>query len=353
MIVGTDPAVVTSPVPREVWASLARSDPAASVSQSLAWRDCVFADGRYRDVSRLYTFDSGEQVVVPMARPGRMLRGISVNSSWPRAWGTGGPICLGGRIGAGQAKMILEDLASLKGLAAEIQLGPSADRSWLGAAERFTVEESGSHILDLQGGFGQVWQHSFRGSARTAIRKAERSGLDVEVGQSGRLLDVFWDLYEESIRRWSQGQHEPLWLTRWRTARATSPSMLATVARHFGQDFSLWLARSAGEPAAAIIVLRAGLYAKYWRGAMHKDLASKVRANEFLHRLAIEEACRDGYRFYDMGRSRPGSTLATFKEKLGGTPQCGHTLRRERLPVSAGAQLARGIVKRAIGFRDV
>jgi lipid II:glycine glycyltransferase (peptidoglycan interpeptide bridge formation enzyme) len=129
--------------------------------------------------------------------------------------------------------------------------------------------------------------------------------------------------------------------------------MLATVARQFGADFHLLVARSAGEPVAAIIVLRAGRYAKYWRGAMNKDLANKVRANEFLHRLAIEQACSDGYSFYDLGRSRPGSALAAFKEKLGGTPQLGHTLRTERLPVSAGAHLARDLVKRAIRFHDV
>jgi hypothetical protein len=45
--------VVTSPVPREVWDSLLRSDPGAVVTQSLAWRDAVFNDGRYRDVIRL------------------------------------------------------------------------------------------------------------------------------------------------------------------------------------------------------------------------------------------------------------------------------------------------------------
>jgi hypothetical protein len=101
---------------------------------------------------------------------------------------------------------------------------------------------------------------------------------------------VFWDLYEKSIQRWSAVQHEPLWLTRWRTVRATPPGMLATVARQFGANFGIWVARSAGVPVAAIIVLRSGAYAKYWRGAMDKELATRVRANEFLHRLAIEEA---------------------------------------------------------------
>jgi hypothetical protein len=344
---------VTSPVPRAVWASLVRSDPGAVVTQSLAWRDAVFADGRYQDVSRLYEFASGEQVAVPMAQSRRLPSWATVAASWPRPWGVGGPICQDGRIGAAEAAAVLADLARQGTLVADIQLRPGADDTWLSEACQFQVEEHGSHVLDLGGGFSQIWQRSFRGTARTAIRKAERSGLDVEVDRSGQLLPVFWDLYEKSIQRWSAAQHEPLWLTRWRTVRATPPGMLATVARQFGANFGIWVARSAGVPVAAIIVLRSGAYAKYWRGAMDKELATQVRANEFLHRLAIEEACRDGYRFYDMGPSRPGSPLADFKEKLGATQLLCYTLHAERLPVRPVAHWARDTVKRMIRFRDV
>jgi lipid II:glycine glycyltransferase (peptidoglycan interpeptide bridge formation enzyme) len=167
------------------------------------------------------------------------------------------------------------------------------------------------------------------------------------------LLPVFWDLYEKSIQRWSAVQHEPLWLTRWRNLRATPPEMLATVARQFGTNCGIWVAWSSGVPAAAIIVLRSGVHAKYWRGAMDKELATRVRANEFLHRLAIEEACADGCRFYDMGRSRPGSPLAKFKEKFGATQWLGYTLHAERFPVRPVAHWSRDTVKRMIRFRDV
>ena len=39
------------PVPRATWESLLSSDPDAVVTQSLAWRDAVFADGRYQDIA--------------------------------------------------------------------------------------------------------------------------------------------------------------------------------------------------------------------------------------------------------------------------------------------------------------
>ena len=351
MTFGDGKPAVTSPAPRAVWESLIASDADAVVSQSPAWRDAICAADRYQDVSRLYEFPSGRNVILPLARP-RRWPWSAVAGSWPRTWGVGGPISQDGRIDPAEAAVVLAD-ASRGGLGVKIHLRYNADGAWLSAARRFQVEDQSWYVLDLAGGFGDVWQHRFRGTARTAVRKAERSGIDIEVDRSGRLLRVFCDLYERSIQRWAGMQHEPVRLTRWRTIRETSPRMLASVASSFGRDCAIWVARSMGQPVAAIIVLRSGGYAKYWRGAMDKELAAPRRANELLHRLAIEEACRDGYRFYDMGFARPGSQLAEFKKKLGADLHTSHTLRAERLPLHALDRRSRDMVKRVIGFHDV
>jgi hypothetical protein len=248
---------------------------------------------------------------------------------------------------------VLAGAARRGGLATRIQFRPGAGGAWLGHPGRFAEEHLACHVLDLDGGFGEVWQRRFRGTARTAMRKAERSGVEIETGTAGRLLPVFSELYEKSIRRWAAKQHEPLWLSRWRTNRATSPQMMALVAWHFGTDCEVWVARSLGIPVAAIIVLRSGGYAKYWRGAMDAALATPLRANDLLHRCAIESACEAGYRWYDMGYSRPGSALAAFKEKLGATVWPAYTLHAERVPVKAATRISRDAAKRAIGFKDV
>lgn len=344
---------VTSPVPRPVWESILQSDPEAVVTQSLTWRDVVIVSGSYQDVSLLYEFPSGHRVVLPMARRGPAWAATA--ASWPRDWGIGGPITEGGQIAPAEAAAVLADVARRKTLATQIRLRPGALGPWLGESRQFKVEEPRlqCHVLNLAGGFATVWQDKFRGTARTAIRKAERSGLDIDVDRSGRLLLEFLDLYAESIKRWAAMQNEPAWLTRWRMDRSIPPRTLSSVAEHFGSDCAIWMARSKGRPVAAIMVLSRGTYAKYWRGAMHKELAGPVRANELLHRLAIEEACRDGYRFYDMGLSRPGSPVAAFKEKLGAVLRVAYTLRIERLPVDTAGRVSRNLVKKAIGFRGV
>ena len=338
-----------------MWGSLLDADPGAVVSQSLAWHDAVLAGGRYHDASLLYEFPSGQQVVLPMARLRHTPAWAVTTASWPRTWGIGGPISREGGIGPAEAAAVLADVAGRRTLATEIQLRHEISGAWLSQARQFRVEECRlqCYVLSLAGGFERVWQDRFRGTARTAMRKAERAGLEVEVDRSGRLLPEFWGLHEKSIQRWAAMQHEPAWLTRWRTTRSTPLGMLASVAECFGTSCSVWLARSQGEPVAAIIVLSSGGYAKYWKGAMDKQQAGPLRANELLHRLAIEDACQHGHRFYDMGWTRPGSPLAAFKEKLGATPHVAYTLRAERIPVQAARTATTNLVKRAIGFQDV
>jgi hypothetical protein len=85
---------------------------------------------------------------------------------------------------------------------------------------------------------------------------------------------------------------------------------------------------------------------------MDKEAANPVRANDLLQRLVIEEACRDGYRFYDMGFTQPGSPLAGFKEKLGATLHFTHTLLAERIPLDAARERSEHLVKKMIGARD-
>jgi hypothetical protein len=355
VIAGNGRPRVTSPVPRQVWTALLRSDREAVVSQSLAWHDAVLAGGRYQDISVLYEFPSGQRVVLPLARLRRAPAWAATTASWPGGWSVGGPISEDGRIAPAEAAAVLADVARRRTLVTEIRLRPGAPGPWLSENGPFEIEENRlqNYVLDLDGGFATIWQDKFRGNMRTCVRKAERSGLEVEVDRSGRLLPEFFDLYEASIQRWAAVQHEPVWLTRWRTTRITQPKTLAAVARHFGTDCAIWMARSKGEPAAAIIMLSSGAYAKYWRGAMNKKLAAPQRANELLHRLALEYACQHGCRYYDMGTARPGSQLAFSKEKVGAVPHVLYVLRTERLPVNAMRGASQALVKKMVGFRQM
>ncbi len=342
---------VVSPAPTAVWREVLAADPTAVVTQTPDWSACVSAVGPYRDASRLYVFEDGRRVVVPLARSGRLPRGVAPESSWPFDWGVGGPIA-DGPIGYGHSGAVYADLARRARVRVTMRTGPGADRAWTAAPAAFARMAYHSHVLDLAGGFEQVWSQRFRSSVRRAVRKAERSRLRVEVDESGRLVPVFDLLYRQSVQRWAAQQHEPLALARWRSRRANPVAKFHAVADRLGSRCAVWVAYDGDEPAAAIIVLRHGGHAKYWRGAMNAELASPLRANDLLHRLAIEAACNAGCHEYHMGESRPDSSLARFKAGFGARSCQGASYRLERVPLTAAQDRLRSVVKHALGFQD-
>lgn len=348
------PAQVARPT-TERWREIFASDPGAVVTQSPPWREALFSSGRYEDASLLFTFDSGAEVLLPMARPKSPVLRQSASLSWPQRWGIGGPLVRDGRLAQHEMEAVLAHAASLRTITTEIHLRPGIDPGWRQVATRFAVSEypQTSYMVDLSGGFEETWGTRATSRARRASRQAERAGIEVEVDTTGRLLGDYFTLYELSVARWAEMQHEPLWLTRWRTLRVASHEMISAVANSFGADCAVYVARLKGELVASLIVLSAGSYAKCWKAAMNKELAAPSHANELLDRLAIEQACKEERRFYDLGFTRAGSPLAKFKEKIGASPSPSYLLRRERLPVSRASASSRALVKRVIGFRDV
>lgn len=346
------PAHVTTPASRAVWWELVGQDTDIHVSQTPTWLDCLCAAGPYQDVSRLYEFDNGRPIVLPLVRRRHRPLLLDAEESWPARWGIGGPVSAG-RVSPEEARAVFDDLARRPTLQVSVRFRPGDDTLWAGAAPAsFRTEPHMTQVLDLGGGFKTVWEHRFHQRARRAVRRAEGSDVEVEVDRTGRLVPAFYTLYEQSIVRWAAQQNEPLALARWRRTRDFPARQLEAVAARLGASCAIWMAWIAGEPAAAIVVLRRGTHAKLWRGAMNRDLAHPVRANHLLHRLAIEDACTAGCLRYDMGESRPGSSLAEFKESFGADSFSSPRCFRERLPVTATELRLRAAVKRVIGFRD-
>jgi hypothetical protein len=208
-----------------------------------------------------------------------------------------------------------------------------------------------AHVLDLEGGFDHVWSKRFIHHARKGVRKAERSGLTVECDTSGRLLPVYYGLFERSLERWAAQQHEPGWLARWRAHRRDPIAKLTAMAKSLGDGCRVWVAWLEGRPVASILVVQ-GPNANSARGAMDKELAAPTRANDLLHRLAIEDACAAGCRYYHLGESGASKPLAEFKTRFGARPYPYAEYHLETMPFTAVDRALRSAVKRVIRFND-
>jgi hypothetical protein len=341
---------VISPAPREVWRDVYKADPNALPYQAPEWVDLLCSIWGYEDASRLYQLPGGRVAVLPMVRS--RLIGVTLReASFPPAWGMGG-LLASGDLRESDVAAAFADLASRRVARISLRPNPLAGRLWEAARPRNVVKVPRlAHVLDLEGGFDQVWRRRFTGTARTAVRKAERSGLSVERDTSGRLLPVHYELFERSLDRWAGQQHEPRALARWRGHRRDPLAKLTAMADWLGDGCRLWVAWLDGRPAASILVVH-DRNANYTRGAMDKDLAGPTRANYLLHRLAIEDACAAGCRYYHMGETGESKSLAQFKTRFGARPYPYAEYHLEVIPFTAIDTTLRSALKRMIGFTD-
>ena len=165
---------VASPAPRHVWRDLLTKDENAVFFHDPDWVDQVCDVGGYEDVSRLYETRQGHLILLPLVRKTYLKGTLLRQGSLPEGWGTGG-LLAGAPVGRADVAAILEDLQrDRRVLRTLIQPGPLTHSAW-NLHERPGAKPipRRAHVLDLRGGFDDVWSSRFAGTARTAVRKAE------------------------------------------------------------------------------------------------------------------------------------------------------------------------------------
>lgn len=338
---------------RAAWQEELAGDARAVTSQTPAWLDCLTSLGRHVDATRAYETPDGRRLVLPLARLRRLPTAVAPAASMPFGWGRGGLVSSGGAAAREDIAAVVADLGRARRLRLEVQPGPAASPEWDAVAPAgIHRTQRMTQVLDLEGGFAEVWDNHFASRVRRNTRKAERQGIEVTNDDAGRLVPVFDALYRASVTRWAERQNEPLALAQWRARRRDPKAKFAAVAERLGRDCRVWVAWRDGVPAAAIIVLTHAENSTYWRGAMDDAVARGTGANELLHRAAIEHACEAGGRQYDMGDSAPDSSLAHFKRGFGTVDHPHLALRFEGAALTAAEDAGRRAVKRVVGFRD-
>lgn len=341
---------VVSPAPRDLWRKAIAADPNALLSHTPEWLDTICAVGGRIDASRLYVWPSGRQLVLPMV--GKRIGGFTVvEDSLPQGWGFGGLV--GPDISAPEVADVFADLAARNILRQHICPNCLQGDAWRKAVPAGTgsvrAASRNAHAVALDGGIDAVWRR-FSDNARRGIRKAEKQGLDIECDTTGRLLGVLDDLLQLSVRRWATQRQEPVWLGRLRGRRLNPRGRWRQMAERIPGGVAIWVARQRGEPVAAIAVLR-GPNDHYTRGAMHKELAGPTRANFLLHWLAIEDACRRGARWYQMGQSGfEGDPVARFKENFGARAYTFPEFQLDMVPIGGVSAFPRAAARWLIGM---
>jgi CelD/BcsL family acetyltransferase involved in cellulose biosynthesis len=341
-----------SPAPRELWSAALASDGNANVHQSPAWIDAICATGGYRDASRLYETEDGRTLVLPMVQRVGPLGALPVRESLPAPWGTGGLVASGGDLRPADVAAVWRDVRAQPGMRVRIRPEHAAVDAWH-AAERprgVRVEQQVKAVVDLRGGFDQVWRR-FKGSARTAIRKAERADLQVESGCTPDLAREYHRLYLQWNEDRARERGLPVPVMVRRAERAEPLQKFLSVSRHLGPACRFWLVRHEGRAVAAAITLVHGDHATYWRSFSDKTAAGPLSANNLLQKHLIEYACQAGCADYNMGWSGTPSLL-DYKRSYGAVPLDFPVFTYEpvKLPDIRGA--VRATARRAVDLRS-
>lgn len=342
--------VAVGPGARSAWEQLCEGNPDLAASQTPAWSDCLCSDGRYVDVSRLYETAAGRLVLLPLARRRGLPGPVGLKGSWPSGWAYGALVTPDGTRPEDVAAVVA-DLRRRAAGRTSIWTPPHPRRNgvWAaGATEDALHHRRAVQVLDLRGGFDAVWATRFSGKVRSACRKASRRGVTVEFASSPALVPVFDQLYRRSVERWARDRREPVAVRRWLASRREPASKLSVMVERLGSRCSVGIAWREGQPIAGIVVVRNGLWATYWRGAMDELFASRTGANELLHRTAVEDAAAQGCRWYDFGHS-PSEGVARFKLAFGADAWDQREYRFEPVPLSTATGSVLAATKRSVG----
>jgi hypothetical protein len=158
--------------------------------------------------------------------------------------------------------------------------------------------------------FGTARNHS---RIRWAMNKAARCGVQVRTAEDEHDLRAWYELYLETMR--------------WHAVPPRSYRFFAALWRelHPVGLLRLFLAEqnAAGRSRllAGSIVLSYGQTVFYAFNGCRRD-AFSLRPNDIIQWHAIHEACKGGFRWYDLGEvPEEDSTLAAFKSKWGAKPR--------------------------------
>lgn len=158
--------------------------------------------------------------------------------------------------------------------------------------------------LDLSLGKDAVWNGFEGGRVRTAVRKAEKKGATFSEAKDLKDIEDYYRLRLITEKRHGSPPH--------------SFQFYKKIWEGFFEEgfIKLNFAEHKGQRVAAIIFFPFADKILYW-SSVATDEGRKLDAPTFLVWKAIEWGCEKGYNIFDMGRTRRGTGVYSYKRSFG------------------------------------
>ena len=156
---------------------------------------------------------------------------------------------------------------------------------------------------------------------RRSIRKALQSGVVVRIG-GHEMLEIFYDLYMHSVRRWQSKTPRSSFHRFERVERLFSfPSDRIQIAIAYYGDL----------PVSGIIFGAYRRVAAYLFGGFNYEF-QHLRSANLVHAIVLKKLISEGIAEYSMGISLGNSKLERFKESIGAIRHHAVVIARHRYP---------------------
>lgn len=159
-------------------------------------------------------------------------------------------------------------------------------------------------VLALPGTSAELMR-SFKSKLRSQITKAQREGLELQVG-GAELLDRFYGVFAVNMRDLGSPVH--------------SKALIAALLGAFPREGRVFLVSREGRPLAGGVAFGfKEAVVNPWASSLR--VFSRLNPNMLLYWGMLQYACDRGYRVFDFGRSTPGEGTYRFKEQWGARPE--------------------------------
>jgi FemAB-related protein (PEP-CTERM system-associated) len=281
-----------APDAMSAWPRLSASLATPHLAHAVEWA-AVIRDGYGHTPLYLAAEDeSGQRGLLPAVIVRRPLLGTVV-ASMPFLDG-GGPCAASPELESALLARLVQEARRLGARLVEVR---SSRQLPIDTAPR---EHKVNLVLPLAPGLDAVFAGIDR-AARSQIRKAERSGLSIEVG-GAELLDAFCAIYATRMHELGSPMH--------------ARRFFAAIFAHFGDRARLMLARTGTTPVGALVALATEHTVTVPWASSLRDYAA-LCPNMLLYWEAIRAASRDGFARFDFGRSTKHSGTYRFKRQWG------------------------------------
>jgi len=152
----------------------------------------------------------------------------------------------------------------------------------------------------------EVLLKGFKSKHRSQINKAKKNGLTIKLGRENELLDAFYDVFSQNMRKLGSPVH--------------SKKFFQEILRHYGENIiisTIWINQQI--TGAGIVLLNGSKASIPWASTIAEY--NKLAPNMLLYWSLLEYVSDNGYEQFDFGRSTVDEGTYRFKKQWGAKPQ--------------------------------